>query len=148
MFQRESEEISITIDQVHEFINNLKQRTLDGHQDGIVSYAILLDIEKNSKLSKDEVKVVALEEADNYSEKSFEHKGLYVERRNGAARWDFKGIAEYETFKIEEKSLVNELKARHALYLKGRISYDEETGEQLPIPSVKYSEDSIIIKHK
>jgi len=127
-------------------IIQIKVSVDDGRKDSIVAQYELNQIEKVLKAAKDEVKELALIEADNYSEKTFEHKGFIIERRAGRKIYDFNNIASYQIKKKELKDIEAKAKAAYDSYSKGGIFIDEETGEQIEPPVVKYTSDVLVIK--
>lgn len=124
----------------------IAEQVEEGHADALLAYHRLKELAEQVSAAKEVVYLHAIQEAENYGEKAFEHKGLKVERRNGAARWNYKGIPEWDQADKDKKELEKTLKSRYELYKKGELSIDQESGEQLPVPSVTYSKDSIIIK--
>lgn len=145
--QREHEASQqVTLEQVHGYINDLKQGVLDGERDAILAYNELKEIGDNSSLSQKEIKSAVIEEAESYGKKRFVHKGFEVERRAGRKNWSYKEVPEWIEKDQEKKELEKALQARYELHQRGEISVSEETGEPLPIPVLTYSEDSISIK--
>lgn len=75
-----------------------------------------------------------------------EFKGVKFEFRAGRKTFDFKGIQEVEIAKQNAKEIEQKYKSAWDMKQKGMIPIDEDTGEVLPIPKVKYSKSSMIIK--
>ena len=81
-------------------------------------------------------------DAINYNN---QYKGYKIELRNGRKTFDFSGIKEIDQKKKEIKEM--ELKAKSAFEArqKGILNIDED-GAEIPLPTVKYSASSIILK--
>lgn len=137
---------NVTVQEVHDYINTLKQGVLDGERDSLLALNELKEIEDNVKASKTEVMPTVLTEAESYGGKKFQHKGFYVERRSGRAIWNYKDVPEWQQIDSSKKELEKTLKARHQIWSKGQEVLDPETGESLPVPSVSFAPDSIIIR--
>jgi hypothetical protein len=88
---------------------------------------------------------IALKEAEKYSEKTFEHKGVKVEKRNGSKLWNFKGIQEWNELNEQRKSKEELYKSAYDNYSKG-VQMVDENGEQIPIPVVTYGKDVLVLK--
>ena len=146
-FLNESENQSnITVQDIHDYLFTLKQGVINQERDALLALNELKDLENNLKACKTEVNAESVTLAESYSDKKFVHKGFEIERRQGRATWNYKSIKEWQNKDAEKKELEKLLKARYEIYQKGGTAFDKETGEQLAIPSVTYSQDSIIFK--
>ena len=126
-------------------IVHLLTQAEEGNINPLDVYAIF----KQSKLLIDEaiaqIEPLAQREAEMYSEKSFEQSGFTFEKRNGATRYSFNHIP--EIFEIKQQLKFAEAKYKHA-YLsqqKGLLTASED-GEEMVMPKVTYSKDSLIVK--
>ena len=88
----------------------------------------------------------AFREAETYGEKTFKDFGYSFEVREGGRRYDFSKIEEW-------KAMTKAIKDREAIYMvaasayeKGGQIFDDETGEQVPIPIVKYNKQALVIR--
>ena len=127
-------------------IVHLLTQAEEGNINPLNVYAIF----KQSKILIDEaiaqVEPLAQREAEMYSEKSFEQSGFTFEKRNGATRYSFNHIPEITELKKQLKFA--EAKYKHA-YLskqKGLLTASED-GEEMIMPKVTYSKDSLIVKN-
>lgn len=135
-----------TLEKVMDYLIGVEENVDSGTVDPIVSLAIINKIEKAVKDVKASVYDSALIEAQNYPEKTFEHKGVWVERRNGRKVYDFKGIQEWNDLNDKRKEKEAIYKSAFDAYQKGKTMVDDETGEQIPIPAVSNNKDVLVIK--
>lgn len=127
------------------YLDDIAESVERGEEEALKAYYILDTIEKKVKESKSLIKPHALNEANQYDEKTFEHNGLKFERRNGARKWSYKGIPEWEEAEAHKKEIEKECKARFQLYERGQLIASAD-GEELKIPKVSVSDDSLIVK--
>jgi len=126
-------------------VTYLLNQVEEGNINPLDVYAIF----KQSKLLIDEaiaqVEPLAQREAEMYSEKSFEQSGFTFEKRNGATRYSYNHIP--EVFVLKQKLKETEAKYKHAFLStqKGLMPISED-GEELILPKVSYSKDSLIVK--
>ena len=126
-------------------IVHLLTQAEEGNINPLNVYAIF----KQSKLLIDEaiaqVEPLAQREAEMYSEKSFEQSGFTFEKRNGATRYSFNHIP--EIFEIKQQLKFAEAKYKHAFLSKQKgLLTASEDGEEMIMPKVTYSKDSLIVK--
>jgi hypothetical protein len=133
------------ISDVNDFIFNVANDVKEGISDPIVALKTLSDLSKGIEEYKKEVYEIALKEAEKYSEKTFEHKGVKVEKRNGSKLWNFKGIQEWNELNEQRKSKEELYKSAYDNYSKG-VQMVDENGEQIPIPVVTYGKDVLVLK--
>ena len=86
-------------------IYELKNSVLDGEADALSAYIALKEIEKDLADALKKVQPLALEAAQNYGEKTFEVFGAKVTVKNGAGRWGFGHIPQYNEAKERLKKL-------------------------------------------
>ena len=111
-----------------------------------------LEVYANFKRSKDlideaikQVEPSAHREADLYSEKSFTQSGFIFEKRNGATRYSFNHIPEIVELKQQLKFAESKYKHAFLSQQKGLLTASED-GEEMIMPKVSYSKDSLIVK--
>lgn len=75
-----------------------------------------------------------------------EFKGAKFEFRAGRKTFDFSGIEEVKIAKQNAKEIESKYKTAWELNQKGTSALDEDTGEILQIPSVKYGKSSMVVK--
>ena len=126
-------------------IVHLLTQVEEGNINALAVYAIF----KHSKdLIEEAIKQIepsVQREAELYSEKSFQESGFTFEKRNGATRYSYNHIPEIQGLKKELKDL--EAKYKHAFLSKQRgLLAATEDGEELILPKVSYSKDSLIVK--
>lgn len=80
------------------------------------------------------------------SEHQNEYKGAKFEFRNGRKMFDFKGIDEVEKANQELKAIKDKYQSAWENRQKGLVPIDEETGEILNLPVVKYGKSSLVVK--
>ncbi len=127
------------------YLDSVAESSDDGHGDPLYDLYVLGQIEKKVKETKSVVKAAAMQEAENH-EKTFEHRGLKFEKRNGRKVWNFKGIQEYDLADAAKKEVEAKYKSAYSSYQKGITPVDPETGEQLDIPEVHNADDVLVIK--
>ena len=138
--------MSLTMKRVGESeIVHLLTEVEEGNISALDVYAIF----KQSKDLIDEaikqVEVSAQREAEMYSEKTFSQSGFVFEKRNGATRYSFNHIPEIAKLKQDLKFA--ETKYKHAFLSKQKgLLTASEDGEEIILPKVSYSKDSLIVK--
>ncbi|TNE74969.1 hypothetical protein EP331_00320 [bacterium] len=136
-----------TLEGMLHYLRDLTESVENGNSDSIVTLAKITNLEKALKDCKDQVYLTALEEAEKYPEKTFEHKGVKVEKRAGRKVYDFKNIQEWNNLNQNVKLFESKSKAAYDAYQKGLKMYDEETGEEIPIPSVYNTKDVLVLRY-
>ena len=127
-------------------IEELVQNAIDGIEDPLKAYAIITDINKTSKKALDQIKDLALNEAEKHGGKTFESDGFIFEKRAGGRSWSFKGIEEVEKKEQELKDVKEKYKLAFSSREKGMDTYDPESGAELDLPTVIFRSDSLIVK--
>ena len=124
--------------------NDITNNVLQGMTDPLMAYAELKEYKRAIDEAIKQIEPIALEESEKYG-KSFELHGVKFERRNGATRYDFKHIEQWQMMHQELKRF--ELQCKQALNaMKYNANYIDENGEQIPVPKVTYTKDSLITK--
>tara|TARA_R110002020_G_scaffold328548_1_gene544468 strand:- start:789 stop:1232 length:444 start_codon:yes stop_codon:yes gene_type:complete len=126
-------------------VTHLLTQAEEGNINPLDVYAIF----KQSKILIDEaieqVEPLAQSEAIKYPERTFEQSGFTFEKRNGATRYSYDHIP--EIFELNQKLKYAQAKYKHA-YLsqqKGLLTASKD-GEEMIMPKVTYSKDSLIVK--
>jgi len=142
----EQSNIDNPIDNAVNIIQLLANAVTDGTKDAIVALRSLSNIEKACKDAKEIVSELAMEESEKYPLKTFEHKGVKIERRSGRAMYNYKGIQEWSDLTAKVKNKESLYKSAFESWQKGARLFDEETGEEVPMPVVTHTKDVLIIK--
>lgn len=117
----------------------------NGERDALSAYATIKKLEKEFNLAKSQLEPLAMVEAEKFGQKSFEHQGVKFEIRNGATRYSYKNITEWQNKSKELKEL--EARAKQAFIAKQKgILTATEDGEEIELPEVNYSKDSLVVK--
>lgn len=130
------------IDQIMQKVDLVEQELVNPYQ----TLKDLNDLIKILNDAKGQVLDVALSDADQRSEKSFQVDGLLIERKSGRKIYDFKSIPQWMSANEKLKAIESQCKGAYQMYEKGGILVDEETGEQVPLPGVKHTKDTLIVK--
>ena len=124
--------------------NDIANNVIQGMTDPLIAYAELKELKREIDQAIKDVEPIALEESEKYG-KSFELHGIKFERRNGATRYDFKHIEQWQMMHQDLKKF--EMQSKQALAaMKNGANYIDEHGEQIPVPKVTYLKDSLITK--
>jgi hypothetical protein len=124
--------------------NDIANNVIQGMTDPLIAYAELKQFKREIDQALKDIEPIALEESDKYG-KSFELHGIKFERRNGATRYDFKHIEQWQMMHQELKNF--EMQSKQALAaMKHGANYIDENGEQIPVPKITYAKDSLITK--
>ena len=127
-----------------EQLSNTVQEVLDGNYNPLEAYIFLNEINKFSKTCLEEIKDLAIEEAEK--EKGNIVNGYEIGIRHGYNSYDYSVNEEYRRLKNELKELEDKLK----IASKKELTFmDEETGEVFePCPIKSGVSDSITLKFK
>ena len=92
-----------------------------------------------------QIEGIAFNEADLYSEKTFQDSGFVFEKRNGGIRYSFKHIEEWIDLDNQKKEV--EAKSKQAyLAMQRNLLVGTEDGEEIEMPKVSYTKSSLIVK--
>jgi hypothetical protein len=127
------------IEQIQTQVNEV----LEGNIDALQTYGELKELETVLKLALEQVYEVAISEAEK-EDKTFQHAGFRFERRNGATRYSFKHIPQWNDLTNQVRDFEATCKA--ALKVQGKIQTATNDGEEVPLPIVTVSKDSLIVK--
>lgn len=123
---------------------DISEKAIEGHSDPLIAYAELKAYKMELDQAIKDLEPVAIDESEKYG-KSFELHGIKFERRNGATRYDFKHIEEWQNMNTEIKNFEKSSKQALAASKHG-ANYVNANGEEIPLPKVTYNKDSLIIK--
>jgi len=120
------------------------QKVVDGELDALEVYAKMKQFNNHLQDCIKAVQEEAIREAERYGEKSFEHKGMSFEFREGRRTYDFKHIPEW----VEEKNKLKEIekRAKTAAHMNG--TFVDEDGAVVEPCIIKHSSPSLIVKNK
>lgn len=123
---------------------DIAYEAMQGNTDPLLAYAELKAYKMELDQAIKDLEPAAIEESEKYG-KSFELHGIKFERRNGATRYDFKHIEEWQNMNTLIKNF--EKSSKQALgALKNGFNYIDGNGEEIPLPKVTYNKDSLIVK--
>lgn len=132
-------------------------KTIEDYRDGNVTLEdALISVEtQRNVLEKvlDEIKSFKQENSGLIADLSKEYregyKGYLFEVRNGARRFSYKGIPEWENASTKVKDIEGKYKSMFEAKLKGNPHANiSEDGEELPLPEIFYNAPSVIVKMK
>lgn len=133
-FERRQEELASLIDQVE----NGEARALNVYAEIKRFKEMYVSVEK-------QIEPLAMDEAQDYSENTFEEDGFEFTKRNGATRYIYKGIPEWQTY----SKALKECEARHkqAFISKQKgLMIASADGEEMVMPEIAYSKSSLVVK--
>ena len=125
---------------MQEIVNQVKE----GMQDALIAYAELKAAEKSLKAALAELEPLALEEAAKYG-KTFELYGHKFEQRNGAIRYTFSHLPQWQAADNAKKLIEQQSKQALKAMETGNTIIDAD-GCIVEPPKVLYSKDSLIVK--
>ena len=125
---------------MQEIVNQVK----GGMQDALIAYAELKAAEKSLKAALEELEPLALEEAAKYG-KTFELYGHKFEQRNGAIRYTFSHLPQWQAADNAKKLIEQQSKQALKAMETGNTIIDAD-GCIVEPPKVLYSKDSLIVK--
>lgn len=106
-------------------IDELQKQVMDGEVEALRAFIVLRQVEKHLKDAIDSIKDLAAEEAEGYGEKEFELEGCKVSVRNGAGRWSFKGLPDWEDHKARLKGIEDLHKQAYKMIGKGGVHTED-----------------------
>ena len=119
-----------------------------GNINALDAFAIFKKMEAMFNDAKKSIDSLAIDEAETFGESTFSHNGQKYEVRNGATRYSFKGIQEWEEKNAELKAIEEKYKQAYKNFKIGLSALDEITGELIDLPTVTQSKSSLIVKNK
>ena len=136
----------LTVSDIRAFLTDMVESVVNGEIDAIEAFYKFKSIEKTLASIKPQLDSEALLLAESYGEKNFIHHDLEVTFKSGSKTYSFKEIPEYARMTEEMKSKQALWKAAYSAWEKGSSMFDEDSGEQIPIPVVTNGKDSMMIK--
>lgn len=125
-------------------IHNANEEALNGDGNALKTYIECKTIEKLLKSVMAGIHEAAIDEAEKYGKGEHEAHGAKFQVKNGAARYDFKGVTMHAELKGQLKQCEESLKA---ILNSGKHNFaDAETGEMVELPIKTYTRDSLTIK--
>jgi hypothetical protein len=118
----------------------------EGIIDALATYITLNRIAKMLDQIKDEVKPYAIQQADQWHEKTFSYFGATIEKKSGAGRWDFKGVHAWNEAKATLQSIEERAKAAAQAAAKFGAAMVSEDGEILTGATYTPGADIIALK--
>ena len=147
--QDKLEQISkVGMPNVTSIINGIVSDVEVGRVNPLDAFAIFKKMESLFNEAKKQIDALAIEEAEHYGQSTFSHNGQKYEVRNGATRYSFKGIQEWEEKNAELKAIEEKYKQAYKNFKIGLSALDEITGELIDLPTVTQSKSSLIVKNK
>jgi hypothetical protein len=138
-----------TIPAVQDYLNFIIDSVGSGLTSSIEAYATVQTLEKMFKATKQAIDLTAQEDADRYTEKTFEKYGYRVTKKDGSKNWDFKECKEWIKAKEHLKQVEEDLKEAYRMKDKGFVSVSTETGEVKEyenLPTLEYNKPSLSVK--
>ena len=140
---------NVGLPNVTSIINGIVSDVETGNINALDAYAIFKKMETLFNEAKKQIDNYAIDEAETFGESTFSHNGQKFEIRNGAERYSFKGLKDWEEKNEELKAIEDKYKSAYKSYTKMNLSMiDQETGEIIELPTVTKSKSSLIVKNK
>jgi hypothetical protein len=133
-----------TIDEVERQLDFVVKSVSNGEYDPLEAFGVLKKIETLLGNSIDKIKDLAIEEASKY-ESTFEVSGIKFEKRVGSKRFNFKMIDEWVDAKNKLSEIEEKYKQAYFSKQQGLLAVTDD-GEELVLPTIEYSKDSLIVK--
>lgn len=118
-----------------------------GNIEGFETYAFLDRIEKTAKEAKAQIKDVVIEASKNHLEgnsKEFKKGNVKFTFKNGSTRYSFKNIKKHQEKAKELKAIEEESKQAFLAKQKNMLVANQD-GEEIELPEVSYTADSITV---
>ena len=126
-------------------VANLLTEVEEGNQRALITYAELKKCANLFTEAYKQIEPIAQQEAAHYPDKSFAEGGYIFEKRNGATRYSYNHIPEVADLKQRLKDTEAKYKTAYLSKQKGLLTASAD-GEEIILPKVSYSKDSLIIK--
>lgn len=130
---------------IKEQLSNTVQEVLDGNFDPLEAYVELDQLKKYIEKCIEEVKPVAITDAQKYPEKTFVNKGYEISYNEGRRSYDFSKIQRWKEQQIKLKAIEDMAKQAAEMYGKSTNLVDEN-GEVIQPCIVKHSSPFLTIK--
>jgi undecaprenyl pyrophosphate synthase len=136
----------ITRDQVATAV----QAAIDGNASCLEVYALIKEFEKDITsfldLAKEQVNLLAWEEAEKYPEKSFTAYGYKFEKREGRKIYKYDHISMWASTHERLKEIEGLAKSAADRGLIGKVIIDEVTGEVIQPAALSFANPVIVVK--
>lgn len=116
-----------------------------GSRSALLAYAEMKRFADIASQAVKQIEPIAMEEAIKYGEKEFETHGFKFQIRNGATRYSYKHIPEWQEANEKVKDVEERYKAAFIARQKGLLTASED-GEEMILPEITRSKDSLIVK--
>lgn len=126
-------------------LDQMIQDVHDGVESPLRAYGMITEIEQFVKKAKQEISEYAKQEAEKY-DTTFEADGYKFELRQGRRVWNFKECDEWVRANVNLKAVEKRLKHNYEANADGLVTLNQDTGEIIDLPEVKYTEPSLIVK--
>ena len=133
-----------TVMTLHDHFDAMIQAVRNGELDALSLYTISKEVKDIADKVNRDVQELAIEEAENRTEKSFKYGSKMVTKIEGRRLIDFSDIEEWKIAKDNLKEIEEKYKQ---VALSKVSSLDETTGEVLQRPIITFSKSSIMIKN-
>lgn len=120
------------------------QAVRNGELDALSLYTISKEVKDIADKVNRDIQELAIEEAENRTEKSFKYGNKMVTKIEGRRLIDYSDIEEWQIAKDNLKEIEDKYKQ---VALSKVSSLDETTGEVLQRPIITFSKSSIMIKN-
>lgn len=114
----------------------------EGNEDALKGLIKLKTIEKVLEASINQIKESAVIEAKKHGAKEFELFGAKVQVKEGAARWNYKHIPQWNEFETKKKQIEEAAKNR---YKNPSLIVADADGEEIPMAQCTYDKESVAI---
>jgi hypothetical protein len=141
--QRQSVQ-EVTRTTLQDYFGILTEMVRNGELSALELYGKAKEIEDLAQKVKIEVQMLAVEERDNYTEKSFGLGNFKFTKVEGRRIIDYSDIEEWKIAKDNLKEIEEKYKQ---VALSKVSSLDESTGEVLQRPIITFGKSSIIVKN-
>lgn len=132
--------------QIEQFSTELKQSVEDGFTSPIKGFGLLTEAIEQLSQCKNEIKDIAMAEAEKYGESQFEAEGYAIRVTQGRRLWDFKECPSWAEINEKQKSIEKQLKLAYELYEKNPSKTVVDEDGVIELPKCKFSESSISVK--
>lgn len=116
-----------------------------GSRSALITYAEMKRFADIAVKAVKQIEDLAIDEAINFGEKEFETNGYKFQIRNGATRYSYKHIPDWQIVQEELKEVEERYKAAFIARQKGLLTASAD-GEELILPEITRSKDSLIVK--
>lgn len=116
-----------------------------GSRSALLAYAEMKRFADIASQAVKQIEPIAMEEAIKYGENEFETHGFKFQIRNGATRYSYKNIPEWQEANEKVKDVEERYKAAFVARQKGLLTASED-GEEMILPEITRSKDSLIVK--